>query len=259
MAPHTDILDQRESLRNPFVGSILFHAALAGLFVAASMEYQRSHETWGSPTPSGGGSVAISPVKTIPLPPRHGRPNPVANDTESTLPQAPAKEVAKPKVTAPEPDAIALKNKNQQKTTPATSTQRYRPPEVYRPNQVYSSQSPAAVSQMFAKQGAGMVGLDQNSVLGNRFGAYAALLMQRVAERWRTGGMEGLRVPFAVVSVDLLRNGSIRNPKLLESSGNYQLDTSALRAVTEAAPFPPLPQEYERDMVNIEFRFQLQK
>jgi protein TonB len=257
MPAHADILDQSESLQKPFLGSIAFHTGLVALFFGYA--YTLHTEQWGSPNPSAGGSVAINAVKTIPLPPRTGRRNPLASNTESQVPAAPQKPVAKQKVRPPEPNAIPLKSKTVQKEQTQSSTTRYHPPDIPKQNQVYSSQAPAAVSPMFAKSGAGTVGVDQNSVLGNRFGAYAALLMQRVAERWHTGGLEGVRAPMAIVSVDLYRNGSIRNPKLVQSSGNYQLDTSAQRAVVEAAPFPPLPAEYERDMVNIEFRFQLQR
>jgi TonB family protein len=163
-------------------------------------------------------------------------------------------------VKPPDPTAVAIRSKTQPKPSPTDSSNlRYRPETTYKPNQIYSPQAPAAVSQMFAKTGAGTIGLDQNSVLGSRFGGYAALLMQRVAERWHTNGLEGVHAPYAIVAVDIFRNGTTRNVKLTQTSGNYQLDTSALRAVTEAAPLPPLPAEYERDMVNVEFRFQIQK
>lgn len=260
MTQHVDIFDQPESLRNPFLGSFVFHVAVFGALVLANWQYDQAHQNWGSNIPSGGGSVAISPVKTIPLPARHGPKNPVASDTESVVPAAPRKEVAKPKVKPPDPTAIAIRSKTQPKPSPTDSSNlRYRPETTYKPNQIYSPQAPAAVSQMFAKTGAGTIGLDQNSVLGSRFGGYAALLMQRVAERWHTNGLEGVHAPYAIVAVDIFRNGTTRNVKLTQSSGNYQLDTSALRAVTEAAPLPPLPAEYERDMVNVEFRFQIQK
>ena len=229
-----------------------------GTLVLLGIEFQGNRENWGSPTPSGGGSVAINPVHSLPIPSRRGRPNPVANDTESVVPPAPQQPVPKQKVKAPEPDAIPLKSKVTPKPQPTpASTQKYHP-DVYKPNQVYSTQGSAAVSPMFAKQGAGTVGVDQNSVLGSRFGAYASLLMERVAEKWRTNGLEGVRTPYAIISVDIFRNGSTRNPRLVQTSGNYQLDTSALRAVTEASPFPPLPAGYERDVVNVEFRFQIQ-
>jgi outer membrane biosynthesis protein TonB len=45
----------------------------------------------------------------------------------------------------------------------------------------------------------------------------------------------------------------------MQGSGNRTLDYSAQRAITEAAPFPPLPQGYERDSAQIEFWFVLKR
>lgn len=256
-----DILDSRESLTTPFLGSIALHVSVAGAFILLSWQYEHSREMWGSATPAGGGSVAITSVKTLPLPARQGRVNPVANNTESRIPQAPPEKEVKRRAPAPDRNAIALKSRTLPKPARTeTSNEKYRPPEPRRPNQIYSTDAAALASKMFAKPGsAGAVGVDQNSVLGNRFGAYAALLMQRVADKWHTTGLEGVRAPIAIVSVDIFRNGAIRNPRLAQTSGNYQLDTSAQRAVVEAAPFPPLPPEYEHDMVNVNFVFQLQR
>jgi protein TonB len=257
MAPHADILDRPESLRNPFIGSLLFHAAVIGGLVLLGIEYERNIVPLGSANPSGGGTVAITPVATIPLPARQGRKNPVANDTEYNVPAAPKEETVKQKVKAPEPDAIPLKSKTQPKPVPK-ETSKYRPEGYLKPNQTTSSTGPSLSTDMIAKQGAGTIGVDRYSVLGSRFGAYAALLMERVSQKWNTGGLEGVR-PSAIVGVEILRNGSIRNPRVIQTSGNYQLDTSALRAVTEAAPLPPLPQEYEKDVLNVEFKFQIQR
>ncbi len=260
MASHADILDERESLGKPFLGSVALHAGVFGVLFALTWQFNHSREVWGTPNPGGAG-VAINSVKTIPLPRRQGRLNPVAtHDTESRIPQAPPEKVQKQRTPPPKPDAIPLKSRVPPKPErTAASTEKYRPPTPYRPNQVFSQQAAQMVSPMFAKQGAGAVGVDQASVLGSRFGAYAALLMQRVAEHWHTAGLEGVRAPFVIVSVDILRDGSIRNPQIVQSSGNYQLDTSARRAVTEAAPFQPLPREYEHDYVNVNFNFQLQR
>ena len=63
----------------------------------------------------------------------------------------------------------------------------------------------------------------------------------------------------ATVSFDILRNGQVRNVKIVQSSGIPTLDYSARRAVLEAAPLPELPREFERDSANVEFTFQLQR
>ncbi len=259
MTPHIDILDTRESFRGPLLQSVLLHAGVAGLLVVSTISYQHSRETWGSANTQAGEAVPVTAVKNIPLPSRQGPKNPVANDTESVVPQAPKpqpKRQAKP----PEPKAIPLKGRHiDTRSLEQMSPQRYRaqtPP----PNQVYSSQAPAAVSPMYEKPGSGGVGVGQSGALGTRFGAYADLVAQRVSQKWQTGGLAGLRTaPIVVITFDILRDGSIRNAKVAQRSGNDALDYSALRAVTEAAPFPPLPAEYNRSEADVELRFQLQR
>jgi len=125
---------------------------------------------------------------------------------------------------------------------------------------VYSTQAPAAVSPTFQKPGSGNVGVGQNSTLGDRFGAYADLVVQRVTEKWQTSGLAGLRTaPMVIVSFDILRDGSVRNVQIAQRSGNSTLDYSAQRAVMDAGPFPPLPPAYERNEANVELRFLLQR
>ena len=113
---------------------------------------------------------------------------------------------------------------------------------------------------MFQKPGSAGVGIGPNSVFGNRFGAYADLVVRRVTEKWQTGGMAGTHsAPMVIVTFDILRDGSARNAQLAQRSGNTTLDNSALRAVMDAAPFPTLPPEYERSEANVELHFQLQQ
>ena len=92
---HHDILDERDSLGGPFVQSVLLHAAMVGALVVASIQFQHSHQVWGATNTGAGTAVAINSVKTIPLPSRAGIVNPVANDTESQVPQAPKPEPKK--------------------------------------------------------------------------------------------------------------------------------------------------------------------
>jgi TonB family protein len=51
----------------------------------------------------------------------------------------------------------------------------------------------------------------------------------------------------------------VKNPQIAQHSGNSTLDYSALRAVTDAAPFPPLPSNYNGSSTSVELRFQLQR
>ena len=112
---------------------------------------------------------------------------------------------------------------------------------------------------MFEKPGSGGAGVGVNSAFGNQFGAYADLVVQRVTQKWETNGLAGLQVPVAVITFDILRDGSVRNSKIAQRSGNNTLDYSALRAVMDAGPFPPLPYNYSGSSTSVELRFQLQR
>lgn len=261
MAPHTDILDDQESLRKPFMASLVFHAGVIALFSGWQLYSSSNKVVLGTATPGFGNAVSVDSVRALPMPQRRGPINPVANDTESIVPQHP-QEKPQPKTRVPEPkEAIPLKSKRPEKVdiNKNYALQKYRNRPLQQ-NQVTSSQAPAAVSPMIQKAGTNFgVGINPNSVVGTMFGGYAQALMEAVARRWNTGGLAGVQAPMAIVNVDILRNGTIRNARIAQRSGNATLDYSALRAVTEAAPFPPLPPEYSGSVMNIDFRFQLQR
>jgi protein TonB len=256
MPMHTDILDQQESLRGPFVQSMALHVAVAGLLVLSTISFQSKREVFGGPTHAGD-AVAVNAVKSIPLPSHSGRVNPVANDTESQVPQA-AKPEPKKRVKVPDEKAIPLKSRTAQKQPKQQAQQRYRP-EPLRPNQVTAAEAPAARSPIFQKPGGGAVGLGQNNTLGSRFGAYADLVAQRVTEKWQNSALAGQSAPVAIITFDIQRDGSVKNAKVAQPSGNSTLDYSALRAVMDASPFPPLPSGFDRNQANVELQFQLKR
>ncbi len=257
MQQHVDILDEQDSLRGPFVQSVLLHAAMAGALVLSSIQFQHSRQVWGSANTSAGNAVAINAVKSIPLPSRVGEINPVANDTETQVPQ-PAKPEPKKQVKVPDENAIPLKSRLAKKQPRQEAVQHYRPKFIPE-NQLLSHVGQAAVSPMFQKPGGGAVGVGPNSTFGNQFGAYADLVVQRVTDKWQTTGLAGLHLPMAVVTFDITRDGTVKNAQIAQRSGNSTLDYSALRAIMDAGPFPPLPANYSGSSTSVELRFQLQR
>jgi TonB family protein len=258
MQQHADILDQHESLGGPFVQSVLLHAAIAGALILSTISFQHSRQVWGSANTAAGTAVAINAVKTIPLPSRAGKLNPVANDTESQVPQASAPKPEPKKQIDVTEKAIPLPSKFAKRQPKPEVSHTYRPEKIPE-NQLLSHVGQAAVSPLFQKPGAGGVGVSSNSTFGNQFGAYADLVVQRVTQKWQTTGLAGLHLPIVVITFDILRDGSVRNPQIAQRSGNSTLDYSALRAVTDAAPFPSLPPNYSGSSTNVELRFQLQQ
>jgi outer membrane biosynthesis protein TonB len=241
MPQHADILDERDSLAVPFVGSVVLHAAIAAGFIFLALYQQRHRVNWGFENAGGGpGSVAISAVKTLPLPQRSGQVNPLANQSESRLPQVPAKPQPKPQPKPPDPDAIAIKGRTRPR--PEAAQTRYRPPREEVPNQVYAHDAPALVSNMIEKTGSGQLGVGAAGPLGTQCGAYASQIQQLVASRWRTSEIDSriATAPPVVFTFNLHRDGSIDGLQRHQTSGNYQIDTSAQRALIEATPFPPI-------------------
>src|SRR5580658_8445289 len=128
-------MPQPDPIGKYFAGSVGVHAALIALLLLSGyLKFTKS--TWGSEKVSTG-SVGISIIKTIPVPQKEAPENPLANDTDSVTPQAPAPVKMQAQVKAPEPKAIALPDKVQKKISPKPqSASAYRPPvQEYRANQ----------------------------------------------------------------------------------------------------------------------------
>ena len=261
MTQHADILDAQEPMRGAFLAAVTLHVSIiAG--VAAYAWIEGHSESFGDKN-AGGAAIGVEVVDSIPLPHR-GMPNPVANDSQSEVPQTPAKQPDRVKAEKPDPDAIALKSKKVKKKLAdvASEHQKFRPFKELDPNQLTSKRAPQVSNPLFSAQpGAGRVGAGMNTTLGTRFGGYAAQIQQLVAQKWRTGDVDGRiqTAPLVVATFDLMRDGSTRNVRLLQTSGVPALDFSVQRAILEASPFPPIPPGFDRDYARVEFTFELKR
>ncbi len=262
MAPHVDILDQPEQLRRPFAGSLVLHVSVFAALTWYSVLSGR-REYWGDRNPGGGSSMVVNVVGQIPLPSRGGVVNPVANDTQSEVPEPKPEPVKKAIVKEPEPDAIPLPSRTAPKkpSRKQASTNTYRAKQNDRPNQLYSQEGQALATPLIGMAGSGGIGVGRGSPFGDRFGYYVDLLRQRVAQKWRTGDVDPRirSAPPAIVTFTIRRDGSISSVRLAQTSGNLALDYSAQRAIADGAPFPPLPAGYDKNDVSIEFWFELKR
>ncbi|NIM14444.1 MAG: TonB family protein [Candidatus Aminicenantes bacterium] len=92
---------------------------------------------------------------------------------------------------------------------------------------------------------------------GFPYAYYIETLRSKISSSWYSALVSpGLRGRFvAVVYFKISRNGRIQDLKLEEKSGINALDLSALRAVENAAPFPPLPNTYAHRYLGVHFEF----
>ena len=261
MTQHADILDTREPIRAAFFAAIGLHLAL--VLTAVILNWRARSEAFGAPDVAGG-AVPVQAVATIPIP-HHGPQNPLANDSKSEAPQTPVtKPVERIKKEEPKPDAIPLKMKKQRvkAADKPMETQHYRPYKELE-NQVTSRQAPQVSSPMYsAQQGSGNVGTGAHTTLGSHCAAYATQIQNIVARNWNTGDVDARyqTAPQVVATFDLLRDGSIRNLGLLQTSGINSLDFSVKRAILDSH-FPPIPPcaGFDKDYATVEFWFELKR
>jgi TonB family protein len=261
--PYASTLDERDPLGKSFLASMALHGSVVVVLIAGSFLHGSRPPIWGDKE-SAGGVVGVNAVSRIPMVARNGAVNPVANDTESQVPQAPPKPKAVQKAKEPEPDAIPLKSHNappKKFSNVTTTNDRYRPYTETKPNQLYNSTGGALVSKQMGMAGSGGVGLGRGSPLGDRFGAYASLLQQLVAQKWNTQDVDGRirTAPPVVVDFTILRDGTIKGIRVKTSSGNAALDQSAERALYDLGKVEPLPAGFDRNEAEVEFTFELKR
>lgn len=86
---------------------------------------------------------------------------------------------------------------------------------------------------------------------------YLRQVLRKVEERWQKQGQTAEPSQKPLIMVEIQRDGSIRVPLVDKSSGNAFYDQAALRAITEASPFPPLPRDWSKPSLRVMFRFDL--
>jgi TonB family protein len=171
-------------------------------------------------------SVARERLRETPLPPRPPTPVAATPPPPARAAEPPPRTVA---ATAPAP-------------TPATvgpTRPGLEPVPLGRP-------SPGATST-------GSLSLDVSDF---PFTYYLRQIQSKISERWSPPRASAAGGERAVVMFEIGRDGQIKEPKLERESGNALYDQSALRAVVDASPFPPLPGEFKASSLRIHFGFE---
>ena len=267
------------SLKGPLTYSVLFHAILGALLIYSGFTHRGP--SWGGP----GGSVSIGVVgnvPAVPLPrPDLVSPNRVVDNTRGLYKTEPAPEIKTP----PPPDAIPIqkfklkppprpKEKPKGFETPPPPKYRSRPSKVLEnrtpppPNAIpygsggapdvpYSSNSFNMGAGKATQGGLAFGSNGANGDFSSRFAWYVQAVQRKVSSNWLQATIDpNISVaPRVVVTFDILRDGSVVNAQVTRSSGNYSVDTSALRAVENSSPLNPLPSGYSGSRVSVDFWF----
>ena len=90
------------------------------------------------------------------------------------------------------------------------------------------------------------------------FPYYPPLITKKISNYW-VKSYSGVEELFTTVLFKIYRNGRTGDLNVVESSKNYNLDRSAISAITKASPFAPLPQAYAHDYLEIQLTFEHKK
>lgn len=257
------LLDRRESLR----GTLLLSVSLHGLLFVVALGYTtlgpRFGGGWGRSWGTGGATRvnAVSSLPGVPLPaPMLATRSTVATENAGlyqTEPQTKPEEVA-PELEIPKfqqevkPEKAVRVNKRIQKEVLETPANAIPFGLGGKPSMAYS--------QFVNSAGEGGLGFGEGN-FGERFGWYVAAVRGRISSNWllSTVSTNILTAPRVYLNFDILRDGTITNVQITQSSGVPEVDRSALRAVLASNPLGPLPADYGGNRVSVEFYFDFRR
>jgi TonB family protein len=252
-------------LKKPFFWSVAFHALLFGSLTVSTI-YSHSGEMWGSA--GGDNSVSVGLVAKLPgimLP----RPEAVTTSQTVDTSKGLYKEEPKPKPKEIEPDVKKIPEFTKEKaphfvTRPSKVFEDKTPPPT---NAVPYGQggSPALPYSSFAMNGPTQGGMGFNGPGGGdfagRFPSYVDAVRNRISSNWLQSTVDPTVrwAPRASFSFQVMKDGTVTNVQMLQSSGNRSVDNSALRAILSSSPMSPLPSNYPGNSVTVEFWFDFRR
>jgi TonB family protein len=214
----------------------------------------------GSPT--GRAEAPPTPTPPPPLPPRAEE---VTRPVPSRPAELPAREVprdmpprARDAAALPERSlptrAPALPKAGDKELPPMASTAKAPPTPTERPSTDVARAAPPPPPVPLGRhdgslQGTGAMTLNASDF---PFAWYLGRVQAKVTERWAGKALPGQQ-PVAVFEIS--REGQVSRLAIEKSSGNSYYDQAALRAITEATPFPPLPAEFPGQTIRVHLGF----
>jgi TonB family protein len=259
--------DSDDLTLKPFlVYSVFFHLFLTTAMLL-SVWLQRSGTAWGG---IGGGSdsgVKVSLVSSAGIP----MPQPTVPSESDVVDPTKGLNKEEPTPKPPEPKNDATKISKFEKNKPL-------PPS--KPSKTFTRKSPVPENAVPYGKGGGQLNLPSGysdmpgppagglSAIGQgggdfaaRYGWYIESVKRAINQNWLQNtidpGVRAARRAHCVVNFSILRDGTIKNIRLSQSSGNQSMDNSAQRALLSIDRLPALPSDYSGTYVDVIFDFDL--
>lgn len=254
-----DTWDQHEPVAGSWFGSFALHAGLAAAIVSSTLYLHLFHtDRWGQI--SSGAAISatlVSSAPTLPLPNTQSTNDSVlATQTPSPapLPPLPKAQVAPPENAIP----IQAKPKPIKKIAPVAhpDVPKYIPLIKQQHRAAYGEAAPSSIP-MATPSSAEKSVVVQNGDFGSRFGWYVDIIKRTVAQNWysQLADPNASMGHSVVVTFTVHRDGSVSDPRIVQSSGVSSLDLSAIQAIERTTSIGPLPQGYTGNSVSVAYTF----
>jgi len=248
------------SFRKFLIYSIVFHSSLAVL-IAASAYFHWDRQQW-SGTGSLGDAKHVGLVSSAGLPmlkPPVVTPSEVADPTKSLYKEEP------PKLPEPKTEATPIQKFTKEKPLPPSpKSKKFENKTPPPPNAVPGHNGvpdiPAGLQQSPGSSAGGVATHQQaGGEFESRYPWYIAAAKRRVAPNWNLlfldPAVRNSRTLHCVISFTIMRDGSVKNLRVSETSGNLSWDNSGLRAIQSSIPFAPLPSDWTAPEVSVLWDF----
>ena len=254
-----------ESLRRFLIYSLILHGGVAAAMLI-SVVFHLQGNTWGGVGGASEGEVKVNLVGSV------GIPMPKPPDVTESKTFDPTDSIYKtqPQPKPPEPPKPEVKIPEFKKEKP--------PKQIEHKSRVFDNPTPApdnAVAQNGGKmnlpvgtaqvQGAPNPGVSMTGQGGgdfaSRYGWYIDAVRRRISQNWLQStidpGVRAARTAKCTMTFTIARDGTVKDIRVAQTSGNYSMDTSAQRALLSSSPMPALPNDYSGSYVNVTFDFDL--
>jgi protein TonB len=270
------------TLRKFLVYSVFLHSTLV-LAIGLSAWYQYRGNQWNNSGGNQGNEVKVNLVDSagIPMP----KPDIVTDSQVVNPTKALYQEAKPPDVQDTIKDALEIpKFKEDQPQKPVIRPKEFkdeprRPKPVAHPSKVFEDLrptpdnvvksdrggSPNLATGYGTAPGSSASGVKMQSPGGGdfatRYGWYVEAVRRKIGSNWNLfeidPAVRSARRAKSVLTFTINRDGSVKNIRMEQSSGNQSMDISAQRALASASPMPPLPNDYTGSYVNVDFDFDL--
>ncbi|HTZ31964.1 MAG TPA: energy transducer TonB [Methylomirabilota bacterium] len=254
------------SFKRFFTWSVMLHVVLT-VVILLSIWIQRSGDAWGGIGGGGDNGVRVSLVSSSGIPmvqPTNTTDSEVVDPTKGLH-----KEEPKPKPPEPKTDATKIPKFDKEKPLPPSKQSKVferKTPDV--DNAVnYGKGGTMNVPSGYANSpgplnGGGVSATGQGG--GNfagRYPWYIESVRRAVGQNWYQNTIDpavrASRRAHTTMTFTINRDGSVKNIRISESSGNRSMDDSAQRALLSIDHFPQLPSDYSGNYVDVTFDFDL--